>query len=214
MRNSLILAALILFPSMIYPQIELRAGMGIDFASTPSLKDYINQVVGTELLRSLNSSIVFSGEVDYSLNENYFIGIDAGYLINSYTSLYDLGKYEFAYNVISLSAMNYYVIAGEGYHFKFGGGAGPRFVFADQSLPGTGTTITYKSTGFGLILRADGNTLLGGNVYANIGADIKYDFNGEPKNNGKYLVNTVIPENVSMNSLSFGLRLGVSYMFD
>lgn len=213
MKKSLITALIIFFSSMVYPQFELRAGMGIDFASTPSLKDYINQLLGAELLRSLNSSIVFSGEVDYSLSEIYFIGMDLGYLINSYTSIYDLGKYEFAYNVLSISAMNYYVIRGEGYHFKFGGGLGPRFVFADQSLPGTGITQTYKSTGFGIILRADGNTLLGGNVYANIGADIKYDFNGEPKSNGRNLVNNIIPENVSMNSLSFGLRLGLSYLF-
>jgi hypothetical protein len=213
MKKTFTAAVLILCSSMLHPQAELRAGMGIDFASIPSLKDYINQLLGTELLASLNSAIVFSGEADYYLFQNYSAGIDAGYLINSYTSIYDLGKYEFAYNILSLSLMNYYVISGEGYHFKFGGGVGPRFVFADESLPGTGTTITYKSTGFGIILRADGNTLLGGKVYANIGADIKYDFNGEPKNNGRNLVNIVIPENVSMNSLSFGVRLGISYLF-
>lgn len=200
--------------SVIFPQVELRAGMAIDFASMPSLKDYINQIAGTELLGSLNSAIVFSGEADYSLSENYSLGIDAGYLINSYTTVYDLGKYEFSYNIISPSLVNYYVIRGAGYHFKFGGGLGPRFVIADQMLPGTGITETYKSTGFGVILRADGNTLLGGNVYANIGADVKYDFNGEPKHNGKNLLNRIIPENVSMNSLSFGLRLGLSYLFD
>jgi hypothetical protein len=214
MKKLLPLILMILWYDSIFPQLELRAGMGIDFASMPSLQDYINQIVGTDLLGSLNSSIVFSGEADYLLNENYSIGIDAGYLINSYTSIYDLGKFEFSYNILSPSIMNYYVIRGLGYHFKFGGGLGPRFVSADQMLPGTGVTERYNSTGFGVILRADGNTLLGGNVYANIGADIKYDFNGEPKHNGKNLVNTIIPEDVSMNSLSFGLRLGVSYLFD
>lgn len=213
MKNSFILAVLMVSSSIIYPQVELRGGMGIDFASIPSLQDYINQLLGTELLGSMNSAIVFSGEAGYLLNENYSFGIDAGYLINSYTSVYDLGQFEFAYNILALSVMNYYVVSGEGYHFKFGGGVGPRFVFIDESLPGTGSTITYKSTGFGFILRADGNTSLGGKVYANIGADIKYDFNGEPADNGRYLVNTVIPENVSMNSFSLGLRLGISYLF-
>ena len=213
MKNSFIVALLMLSSSIIYPQVELRGGMGIDFASIPSLQDYINQLLGTELLGSMNSAVVFSGEAGYLLNENYSFGIDAGYLINSYTSVYDLGQFEFAYNILALSVMNYYVVSGEGYHFKFGGGIGPRFVFIDESLPGTGSTITYKSTGFGFILRADGNTSLGGKVFANIGADIKYDFNGEPSDNGRYLVNTVIPENVSMDSFSFGLRLGLSYLF-
>ncbi|HVO74150.1 MAG TPA: hypothetical protein VMT35_09015 [Ignavibacteriaceae bacterium] len=213
MRNTLIPLLIIAASSIVYSQIELRGGMGIDFASTPSLKDYINQIVGTELLGSFNSAIVFSGEADYYLNENFSSGIDAGYLINSYTSIDDLGKYEFSYNILSLSVMGYYVITGEGYHFKFGGGIGPRFVSADESLPGTASTMTYRSTGFGIIIRADGNTLLSGRVYANIGADIKYDFNGEPSNNGNHLVNLIIPENVSLNSLSFGVRLGVSYLF-
>ena len=71
----------------------------------------------------------------------------------------------------------------------------------------------YSNTGFGFILRAEGNTLLGGNFYANIGADLKYDINGSPKSGSSNLYNNISRENVNLNSLAVGLRLGVSYIF-
>ncbi|MCH7771688.1 MAG: hypothetical protein IIA49_11850 [Bacteroidetes bacterium] len=73
----------------------------------------------------------------------------------------------------------------------------------------------YSSVGFGTILRIEGNTLLGGNVYANIGADIRYDVNGEPENAlGKKLVYRSQNENeiVNFNTLSIGVRLGITYI--
>ena len=69
----------------------------------------------------------------------------------------------------------------------------------------------YSSVGFGTILRIEGNTLLGGNIYANIGADIRYDVNGEPENaQGKNLVNIIQNENVNFNTLSIGVRRGIT----
>ncbi len=111
------------------------------------------------------------------------------------------------------SVLNYYVLNGNGYNFKFGGGAGIRFLSLNESLPGTGSTVNYSSTGFGLILRAEGNTAIAQNVYAHIAADVRYDLNGEPKNNSKNLYNRVLKENVNFSSLSFGIRLGISYQF-
>ena len=109
------------------------------------------------------------------------------------------------------SVLNFYVLHGDGYSFKFGGGAGLRFLSADEKLPGTTLTTTYSSTGYGVLLRAEGNTLLGGNIYAKIAAQAGYDINGEPKNNGQHLGNA--NEAVNFNSLSVGLSLGVSYIF-
>jgi len=46
---------------------------------------------------------------------------------------------------------------------------------------------------------------LSDNVYANIGGDIRYDLNGKP--------NLITNENVNLNTLSLGVRLGVTYRF-
>jgi len=115
--------------------------------------------------------------------------------------------------VIMPSILNYYVLYGKGYNFKFGGGVGVRFLSVDESLPPTGSTENYSSVGYGFILRAEGNTAIAENVFAYIATDVRYDVNGEPKNNGEYLENNVYEENVNFNSLSFGLRLGISYQF-
>lgn len=195
-------------------QYSLRASMGIDFANTPSLTDYINQTFhGIDPIGDFNTAINFSGEVGYSLNSKFQIALELSYLINSYTYTSDLGKYELDYNIIAPTLLGYYVLGGSGYNFKFGGGLGIRFVSVDLAYPGTNLTTNFTSTGFGLILRADGNTLLGGNFYANIGVDLKYDINGSPKSGSSNLYNNISRENVNLNSLAAGLRLGVSYIF-
>ena len=87
------------------------------------------------------------------------------------------------------------------------------FLLADESQPGTGITRTFSSTGYGFILKAVGNTLLGGSLFARISVQARYDLNGEPENNGTPLVNNIAKENVNFNSISIGVSLGVSYIF-
>ncbi len=198
-----------------FERFDLRGGMGISFVNMPSLTDYLNEnfAASNQQLGTFGSAVTFSGEAGYLLNDHYEIGIEAAYLINSYNYSYSLGTYKLNYGIFMPTLLYYYVIKGEGYDFKFGGGIGPRFVSADQQLPGTPSAQTYNSTGFGLLLKADGNTLLSGNFYANIGVDLRYDFNGEPKSGNQYLVNNVYNKNVNFNALSAGIRLGVSYIF-
>ena len=197
-----------------FPQVELSGSMGINFINSPSLYDYINQNYiqsNGEIIEGFNASVIFSVEAGYNVSESYQPAIDIGYLINSYTEPVLNGQYELSYNNLMISVLNYYVIDGEGYNFKLGGGGGLRFLSADEKRPATGVTQTFTSVGYGLLLRAEGNTLLGGNIYAKIGAQASYDINGEPDNNGTYLTNA--NENVNFNSLSIGLSLGVSYIF-
>jgi hypothetical protein len=110
--------------------------------------------------------------------------------------------------------MAYYVLIGNGFNFKFGGGAGPRFVSVSENKKWQGTEESFSSIGFGALLRVEGNTALAENVYANIGLDLRYDLNGEPENSsGDKLVNNVKGENVNFNTFSMGIKLGISYLF-
>jgi hypothetical protein len=215
MKKIYVIIILIFLSTTVFPQYSLRAGMGIDFASSPSLTDYINQnfAPSNNQLGTFHAAIVFSGEAGFMAAENYEIGIEVAYLLNSFNYASVLGNYDFEYNIIMPTLTSYYVISGSGYNFKFGGGLGVRLVNVDEKLPGRAVTDNYTSTGFGILLRADGNTLLGGNVYANIGFDIRYDLNGKPKNSDTYIRNNIYDEDVSLNSFSAGLRLGVSYIF-
>jgi hypothetical protein len=208
----LIFAAVISFISFAQKQNEVRGSMGIDFISVPSLKEYIDQLP-YEQLTDFNSAVNFSGSYGRMLSESFQVQAELGYLLYSFTSSDIDGQYELAYNLIMPSVLAYYVINGTGYNFKFGGGAGVRFLSVEESLPGTGSSEEYSSVGYGFILRAEGNTAIAEDVYAYIGADARYDVNGEPANDGENLYNVVYKENVNFNSLSFGIRLGISYQF-
>jgi len=199
-----------------FAQYSLRAGMGISFVSSSSLTDYINENFASynQQLGTFNSAINFSGEFDYSTSQSYQVGLDLAYLINSYTYSSIGGIYKMNYDILMPTLVNYYVISGEGYIFKFGGGIGPRFVNVNEQLPGTPSGTNYTSTGFGLLIRVDANTLLSKNLYANIGGDLKYDINGKPSSNGKYLVNNNANySDVNFNMFSAVLRIGLTYTF-
>ena len=195
-------------------QGELKAVMGINFMSIPSMQDYLNQTFAppNDQLGSFVSSVIFAGEGGLFLNENFEMTMEIAYQIYSYTTTGLGGQYNLSYNNLMPSILAYYVLGGNGYNLKFGGGMGIRFPSADESLPATGSTITYTSTGYGIMARAEGNTLLGGNIYTNIGAEIRFDANGEPENNGKTLYNNVQKENVNFNTFSLGIRLGITYI--
>ena len=213
MKKYFLLAAFLVFGKITFAQFDISASMGIDFVNSPSFSDYITQNYAApgETVSGFNAAVIFSGEAGYMVSERYEAAIDVGYLINSYTSSITNGQYDINYGNLMFSVLNFYVLHGNGYSFKFGGGAGLRFLSADEKLPGTTSTTTYSSTGYGILLRVEGNTLLGGNIYAKIAAQAGYDINGEPKNNGQPLGNA--NEAVNFNSLSVGLGLGVSYIF-
>jgi hypothetical protein len=197
-------------------QTEIRGSMGIDFFSAPSLVNYINQnyVSYANRLNSINSAVVFELEGNQGLSKNFMMGIEISYLINSFTYSVDIGQYNLSYNIFEPDLLGYYVIPGQGYEFKFGFGFGFPFVSADEYLPGTGSTTTYKSNGFSVILKGDGNTIISGNLYANINVGLKYGFNGKPSYDNNYIQNPSSNyEKVNFNSLSFFMGLGVTYRF-
>lgn len=213
--KKIVIALFIIFISVFsfaQTENEVRASMGIDFVSIPSLKEYIDQLPYEELT-DFNAAVNFSGSYGRMLSESYQLQAELGYLLYSFNSSGTDGQYDLTYSLVMPSILNYYVLTGKGYNFKFGGGVGVRFLSVDESLPGTVDSENYSSVGYGFILRAEGNTAIAENVFAHIAADVRYDVNGEPENNGANLYNVVYKENVNFNSLSFGIRLGISYQF-
>ncbi len=198
--------------SSLFAQWEGRASMGINIASTADLRDYINEGWGAgNPMDDISTMIEFGGEIGYKAGKNLQIAVEGAYAFNSYTNITANGKYELNYRFISPSLMGYYMIEGAGYSFKFGGGVGPRFLVVEEIKPFVVTGITYTSTGFGVVARASGSTALSNNVFAYIGADARYDAGGTPKKDG-----IAIPQRgreLSVNSLSLGLKIGVSFTF-
>jgi hypothetical protein len=214
MKKIVLLFVLVLLNVNIFAQIEIKASMGINFLSIPSLQDYINQNFSpNSQLATFNSAVIFAGEIGTFINKDFEVSLEVPFQIYSYTENIGLGQYELAYNLIPPSVLAYYVISGSGYNFKFGAGAGPRFVNVTEKKKWQGSEVSFSSIGFGGILRIEGNTVLSDKVYANIGLDLRYDLNGEPENgSGNKLTNIVQNEVVNINTFSMGLRLGISYL--
>jgi hypothetical protein len=215
MKRFIPLLIFISINQMVFAQISLRGGMGINFVSTPSLRDYLNVINSAQVnnqLATFNTAINFSGEVDFRAAKNYEVGVELAYLYNSFNFSPNGGRYELSYSVLMPTIVNYYVIDGQRYNFKFGGGLGLRLANINELQEFTQNANNYSSVGFGILLRALGNTALGSNVYANITGDIRYDLNGTPKNNGNAIQNGALG-NVNLNSLSVGLSLGITYIF-
>lgn len=215
MRKIFIAVFLLLLSHQVMAQIELKGVMGINFLSIPSMQDYVNQ---TRLASSENqigsfvSAVIFAGEGGLFLSQSLELTLEVAYQIYSFSEVKPEGKDELSFNNTMPTLLGYYVLNGDGYNFKFGGGAGIRFVSVDETRNISVEKINYSSIGYGAILRIEGNTLLGGSVYANVGAEIRYDVNGEPENNGTALYNNIVKENVNFNTFSVGVRLGITYI--
>ena len=216
MKKTILFILFIIFSEFSLAQIELKGTMGINFLSFPSVQDYINENYapsGGEL-NTFSSAVIFTGEVGTFLNKSFELCVEIPYQIYSYTENVGPGQYELAYNSVLPSVMAYYVLLGNGYNIKFGGGAGVRFLNVTEGKKWQGTEDTFTSVGFGGLIRAEANTALAENVYANLGFDLRYDINGEPENsNGNTLVNNVKGENVNFDTFSLGVKLGISYLF-
>jgi hypothetical protein len=216
MKKFIALLIFISINQMAFTQVSLRGGMGINFISTPALKDYLNDGHFAPIdnqVATFNTAINFSGEMDFRAAKNYELGVELAYLYNSFSYSPNGGRYELSYGIVMPTIVNYYVIDGQGYNFKFGGGLGLRFASINESPEFAQNSNNYRSVGFGILLRAMGNTALGSDVYANITGDIRYDINGTPKNNGSPILDPTFGNNVNLNSLSVGLSLGITYIF-
>lgn len=214
MKKILLVIFLLTVPNL-YSQWFARSGMGLNVTNISSLRDYLNDNVApsNNQVAAFNSAIEFSGEIGYEVKENLQIALDLSYEISSFNYFLTANYFELTYEFLMPSIMAYHLVKGEGYIFRFGGGVGPRFTSVDEKGLVSNRVINYKSTGVGFLLRADGSTKLSQFFYANIGGDIRYNNNGNPKNDGVEKNINARGDKLNMNSLSVGLRLGITYLF-
>lgn len=196
-------------------QWEVRGSMGLDIGSMPDLKDYLNAnyFTGNDRLSEFTPAVEAGFEIGYQLEEHFQLACELSYEYNSFSSSIISSK-SFSYNLLQPSLLSYYTINGKGFQFKFGGGLGPRFVFASETSPYTISILKYRSTGYGLVAKVDGITSLGGNYFAYLGFDLRFNQNGNlSTNDGKEKINNITNAALSLNSLSLGIKIGVAVTF-
>lgn len=206
--------ALLFIPLMqLSAQWDFNLSMGLDFKSTPTYRDYINSNFAplNNKLSSFISSVNFAGEVGYVIDNQLQIGVEYSLLLDSYnTPIGAGGIYEISYINHRPSLLLYYLIKGEGYKFKFGGGVGPRLISLTEDII---VKTKYTASGVGLLLKAEGNTLISDKLYALIGLNLRYDLTGElSSTDNKKIVNYANGETLKLNMISVGINLGISYL--
>jgi len=194
----------LLLSSVLLAQYDLSAGMGLNFFSSPDLRDYINSNFSSSSdISSFSTSADFFVEIAYAINEDYQIAVDYTYNIYSFNSNFGAGNYDLQLKQHKPSIIGYYVIAGTGYKLKIGTGFGLRLANADEKL--YGMIENYNTSGIGFLFKGQGDTKLGGNFYALIAGEIRYDLPGE--------INTLSGGLFNVNSISVSLKLGTVFYF-
>lgn len=186
-------------------QFDLGTGMGLAFFSSSDMNDYVSSMVKlTKEPNTFNSSADFFIELGYNISNKYQVALEYNFNIYSINSPSDLGIYNLSINRHKPTLIGYYVIPGVGYKFKLGVGFGIRMLQAEETIY---LPIKHSTTGIGFLLKAQGDTKLSNNFYALIAGELRYDLPGKIKtlNNNK--------ATIGFNSISIGLKLGMSYYF-
>jgi len=214
--KKIIILTLFVFVSIssIQGQVDVVGGMGISFVASPSLNDYLNyNISSSDELGTFNTTAEFYAEIDYTVSPKFQIGFEYVYAIYGYSTTLAIYSYELDYNHLKPSILGYYVVNGEGYKFKFGGGIGLRTVELTESINTTDEGAQkFTANGFGILGRVQGHTTLGGKLYVNIGSTIRYDAPGVPEN-GDNKFQTPTNEDINLNSFSVSVDIGISYFF-
>ncbi len=199
-----LLALLLLGFTNVSAQFDLGAGMGLAFFSSSDLKNYLNGSFAnpTNKLNTFNSSADFFVELGYNVNKNYQIAVEYNFNIYSFNSPLGFGNYNLSVDRHKPTLIGYYVIPGIGYKFKFGFGAGIRILQAEETIY---SAVNYSTSGIGFLIKTQGDTKLSDNFYALIAGELRYDLPGE--------VQTLTGTTIGFNSISAGLKLGVTYYF-
>ena len=191
---------------------SIYGGMGIALADVPGLVNYLNTLGDPTVLSGFATDVVFFGGAEVPLSFEWAGVVEYSYLFKSYTlSIPEGGAYTIFYSMHMPTVMAHYVIMGEGYFLKFGGGIG--YHTGSLELKDSyGNDITYTAHGVGLKAQAVGQTAFDEHLYGYIGGDLRWELLGQLKG----AAGTVPPSSGKVPSLSMfvvGLSFGLTYHF-
>jgi len=186
----------------------ISGGLGVSLLNAGDVVDFVSNGTNQSHFAAVAE---FFGALEVQIAENWGIKGEYSYLLNSYNIPQGGIVLPYSYHVQMPSVLLEYVLKGNGYFFKFGGGGGYHFAQFEQDYP---TTSTYRARGVGLKIEGEGNTAFDEHLYGYIGADARDDILGDLKDDpGTILVNKSLNKDVKMNFISVGLKFGLTYFF-
>ncbi|MEW6509347.1 MAG: hypothetical protein AB1428_00160 [Bacteroidota bacterium] len=196
------------------PRPGVAAGMGVSYLSARDVVDLVNATaIPGERVAQFRAVAEFFAAVSYPLNDEWIIKAEYAYLAGSYSVPSAFGPADFAITAHLPSVILQYVVAEQGvYNVKLGAGGG----YAAGSLTEKYLSLDdrFSGNGGGAVVEIEANTAFGDNLYAYLGANLRWSFVGELVNRAS------LPPGrgsggggTSLNFFGVGARLGVSYFF-
>jgi hypothetical protein len=195
--------------------VSLSAGMGISAYSATSTSDYISAVLQLpepEQLGDFTSAIEFFATPEVQLAHDWSLARIQ--LPCSRTAFHRPrpGTSEFSTSIHMPTLVLHYLVPGEGYWLKLGGGAGYYVSSFSQMLFGSGQTQSFRASAPGLKFEAVGNTMFDESFYGYIGLDARWGFD-EAYSDSDGSSPSYQQTAPSLGFFSLGLKLGVTILF-
>ena len=194
--------------------LSVYAGMGVGLADAPGMVNYLNTLADpSQQLQNFATAVIFFGGAALPVSDSWEAGLEYAYLFKSYTiPTYGAGTYTVFYDLTMPTATAHYVIGGNGYFLKFGGGLGYTGGSVEQKSSFYGTDTTYTSHGVGIKADAIGQTAFDEHLYAYISGALRWDLMGSPKDSrGDMLQNH--GQSASLSLFAAELEFGLTYYF-
>jgi len=192
----------------------ISGGIGISLVNTTDIVDYINErAVQQAKLDDFGLASEFFGSAAVRMNNQWGVKLEYSYLLKSYNASQTFASdVSYSYGVHMPTVIAQYLILGNGYAFKAGGGLGYHVARFTEEFS-YGSTV-YTSTGLGVELDAEANTEFDDHLFSYISIDVRDDIMGEfqdPAGTRMYIASR--GKNAKMNLFALGLKFGLLYYF-
>jgi hypothetical protein len=195
-------------------RFSFSIGMGISMSTSPSFVDYIRNDVpfsNKDSVKAFGVGLEFFGGLDYDISKNFSIKLDYSYFIKSLTYNYSYFTYDYFYSIHQPYLMGFYVIRGETYQLKFGGGLGYHFAQMKKDI-GASSDLIYNASGLGYRAQVEFIAGLSKKMNSYVSGFINGSSIGTLKDlNKNPLKITNTNEEVNLGGFGIGIRLGLSY---
>jgi len=191
----------------------LSGGMGVSYISAQDLVNLVNATPGATSREGEFSSVVeFFGAGSIPFSGNWALKVEYAYLMGSYTVQGLFGQTEYNYAAHMPSLLLQYVLVEEGvYNFK--AGIGPGFYLGDLTQRVGGSESRYTGSGPGLLLDLEANTALGDDLFAYLGAVVRWSGIGSLTAENGAGPQASFASETTLQFFGLGARLGFSYYF-
>jgi len=187
--------------------------MGVSYLNAPSIVNYLNKYASqTERVADFTPAVEFFAAPEFLLSSDFSIKLEYAYLLKSYSLSSLGGVYTFDYSIHMPTAVLDYLLEGDGFYLKVGGGVGYHFGKFSYLFPNSSTDARFTSNGVGIKFELVGNTAFSESLYALIGGDLRLDYVGALKDSNGNSPSQA-DGSVKLNFASAGVKFGLVYYF-